>query len=72
VKVEFGADRFSVMATAQWGFGANSSGGQAHPSENGRLRVERAYGRLSLRHEESHRSEDDRGGSSPTTIMVPF
>jgi hypothetical protein len=25
VKVEFGADRFSVTATAQWGFGASFS-----------------------------------------------
>jgi hypothetical protein len=49
------------MATAQCGFGANSSGEQAHPREIGRLRVERAYGRLSLGYEESHRSEDNIG-----------
>jgi hypothetical protein len=33
VKVEFGADRFSVMATTQWGFGASFSHRQTHPRE---------------------------------------
>jgi hypothetical protein len=37
VKVEFGADRFSVMATAQWGFGASFSHRQTHPCKDRRL-----------------------------------
>jgi len=73
-------DRFSVMATLRWGFGATSSPrqtplpgrGQAHPRKMGRLGVKRVFEQLGFSHEESHGAEDVIRGSSPTTIMVPF
>ena len=55
VKWGSGADRFSVMATLRWGFGATSSPrqthlpgrGQAHPRKVGRLGVKRVFEQLS-------------------------
>ncbi len=39
IEVEIGADGFSVIATVQRGLGASSSPRQAHPCEDGRVRV---------------------------------
>ena len=69
MRVEIAADRFFVTARAQCGFGANSLGRQAHPREDGRLRVKRAQERLRLFHEES---QGELFGSWATMTIVPF
>ena len=48
------------------------TGGQAHPCEEGGLRVKGVYEGVNFAHEESHWGERDIRGRSPTTIIVPF
>jgi len=73
VEVELGTDRFSVMVTVQRGFGASSSPrqtrlpgrGQAHPCEEGGLRVKGVYEGVSgMGSPISRQVKDQRGNRS--------
>src|ERR1700693_1154991 len=69
--VETGADSFSVIATLPCGFRVSSGQRWTQPRQAGGSRVKRDEMRLSFVHEESQRGKIEKGGRSPTTIMVP-